>query len=785
MIGGMEEGVILADGEGVIVEVNDYFCHLFHLKRDEIMGRPLVAFPSVGDDLIIPYIKGFQEKADSPAVMMQRTFNEIDVILRIQPIYRDGLYDGVILNVTNVTELVQARRKAEEANRAKSEFLANMSHGIRTPMNGIIGMTDLALSTELTKEQRAYLTTVKSSANSLLALINDILDFSRIEAHIMDLEEVDFDLRGTLENATEKLAEEAAGKGLELSCHIFPDVPLWLNGDPLRLQQLVMNLAENAIKFTTQGEVVIRVATGKEAKTLHQRNVQLIRNSAGKEKVEAVMLHFSVSDTGIGIAADKLAAIFDNFPQTAGSARKYYDGTGLGLAICRRLVQMMGGQIWVESQEGRGSTFHFTIRFGRGIERPLPAIRQQLVDLSGIRVLIVDDNDTNRMIFREMTASWGMLPDTAADGREALLRLEAAAATEWPYRLILLDQQMPWMEGLDVAGKVKESPEAAAAEIILVTSAGQKIDASRCRELGIAACLVKPVRQSDLLDTVMTILGAGAEGRASLTADTDISPAGRGLTILLVEDNEVNRILVTKYLKRHGHQIFTAKDGRQAVEAYLKNRVDVILMDVQMPGMDGFEATEAIREREKTTNGHIPIIAMTAHALKGDREKCLNAGMDDYITKPINTDELFAALDRAVKGRLSAHDHDQHNGATPQEGASALPYDQDIFDYAATLDLLDQDRELFREMRDLFLDSLPQHLEQVIQAVVAKDASAIAREAHQLRGSLATLSAKRASQAAAKLEMLARHGNLDEAAEAMTNLKMELQHLHDALKKPL
>ena len=757
------DAIFSHDQSSIVTSWNRGAARLYGYSAAEAVGRPLRELElwdrrSARDENTVSR-DGSALPASFETCARTRSGQLVEVSVVATPFLDDGGRPlGELTIVRDISVLKQKEAAAEAANRAKSEFLATMSHEIRTPMNGVIGMTSLLLDTELSREQRDYAETVHRSGEALLTIINDILDFSKIEAGRLELEPMPFALRETLAKTIKTLGPLAHAKELELAYEIRPDVPDDLVGDTGRLGQILLNLVGNAIKFTEQGEVAVRVDA--EAVT-----------------PDTAMLRVAVQDTGIGIAADKRGLIFDAFAQADASTTRRFGGTGLGLAISRRLVERMGGRIWLDSELGRGSTFHFTVLLERA-RGPVPKqVAAPSHALHGLPVLAADDNATNRRLLEAMLTAWGVAPTIVADGRSALAALEKARAAGRTFHLVLLDARMPDVDGFAVAERIRQEPALAGVTVMLLTSDVMNGDLARCRTLGIARHLVKPFTPSELLDAVLLALGQSLETTAAPAAPADpgAETSSQRLHVLVAEDNPVNQRVIVRLLEKMGHIPIVAHNGQEAVEAYESRPFDAALMDVQMPVMDGLAATMAIRESEARHPGRrrLPIMALTAYAMRGDRERCLAAGMDDYLTKPIKPEDLSAALDRLFG--------DSRAATIPVDSARSAPAPEAGFDLTAALNYVGGDRELLDELLGIFAEDAPVRMEAIRRAIAGGDTPELMREAHTLKGALKVIGATTAAGLAEGLEALGRAGGTNGADKLGAALEREMDRLLQSL----
>lgn len=812
------DAFVAIDSEGTIIEWNPQAQATFGWEKIEAIGRSLesVLIPPQFHESFRAGFARFKQSGESDVlkrrlemIALHRSGEEFPVEMTISPIRHEPSYmfAAFIHDITRrkhaERELRDSKEAAEAANRAKSDFLANMSHEIRTPMNAVIGMTELVLDTKLSASQREYLSMARDSADALLRLINDILDFSKIEAGKLELESAVFGLRDGLGDTLKSLAIRAQREDLELACHIEPNVPDALIGDSARLRQIVVNLVGNAIKFTERGEVVVYVEVDEQLEN-------------------TVQLHFTVSDTGIGIASEKLDRIFHAFEQADTSTTRKYGGTGLGLAICARLVNLMRGSIWVESELGVGSQFHFTVRTGVSAEVPARSGRRIV---QGTRVLVVDDNDTNRTILDEMLPGWGLEVTCVDSVHHALAALHAAKQANALFSLVLSDVNMPEQDGFDLVEQIK-SAQLTDAVILMLSSSDRAGEVQRCRDIGVSGYLRKPIKQSELFDTIVAALDidateavTGGDGRTegASTKIGEVTISVPPLRVLLVEDSVVNQKLAIGLLKKWKHSVTIANNGVEALREVAASRFDLILMDVQMPEMDGLEATQRIRQAERQTGGHIPIIAMTAHAMKGDRERCLESGMDDYVSKPVRSIHLLKAIAAQIElvdpSRLVLHDArmaksngdvetplavaDQSSAANHalansiDVGTDAATFATDAasitaafqVDWAASLRIVAGDRGLLREVAQAYLFESKEVMKGLRAAFKVGDHATVRRLAHTIKASFRTFGVNDAFELAFACENACRDGDLEKAQSLMPELKRAVEDTSAQLLK--
>ncbi len=773
--------IIVLDEKERIASCNPAFEKLFGYTQDEIIEANLDSL--ITTDATIQEASQYTQQALTGGTIhgigkrRRKDGNLVDVEILAVPVMVGEQKVGALAIYHDITELFNARQEAEDANRAKSEFLANMSHEIRTPMNGVIGMLELALDTNLTDEQREYLNISLQSAEALLSLINDILDFSKIEAKKLELEIISFNLRTTVEDAAATLAQRAQDKGLELACLVHPDLTSELKGDPGRIRQIIINLVGNAIKFTHQGEVVIRAEPVSETAT-------------------HATIHFSIQDTGIGILDERQKSVFERFTQADGSTTRKYGGSGLGLTICKQLVEAMGGEIGVQSSPGMGSTFWFQITFEKQPleKRGTAPLILQPVNLSGMRILGVDDNATNRTILTKTVEGFGCRVDTVASGSKSIEVLRNALRIGDPYQVVLLDMQMPGMDGEQIVRAIKGDAALKDIRIIIMTSMGQRGDASHLESLGCSGYLLKPVRQHMLYQALEAVLGREEEAEPAIVTRHMLAEQKQHTNqrILLAEDNPINLKLASILLNKAGYFVDTVENGVQVIEKAKEGKYSAILMDVQMPEMDGFEATRRIREWEAGSQQRIPIIAMTAHAMKGDRGRCLAAGMDDYVPKPLEIRILLSVLDRwlepsEVEEIQPIRLDEPGTGSSPYISPPVEPplplLDELPMDIERALERFGDDRPFLYEMSRDYVAGFPDRIKDLRTALETRNANDFSRHAHNLKGVSANFSAAPVTKLCAELEALGRQDDLSSAPDLLKRLEFETGRLIKYLKE--
>jgi PAS domain S-box-containing protein len=734
--------VVVLDMDNKILSCNPAFENLFGYSQQESLGENL--------DKLITNVDTYQEATAYTADVMageslhgissrkHKNGSMVDVEIFGVPVVLDGKMVGVLGIYHDISELIAAKLRAEDADKAKSEFLANMSHEIRTPMNGIIGMLELLQGTYLDSEQSDYVNLARESSDSLLRLLNDILDFSKIEAGQLDLDVIEFDLRTAVESAVQTQAHRADKKGLEIACLIDQDVPSYLRGDPGRLRQILVNLIGNAVKFTQEGEVIIRVKRVEETKS-------------------HVNVRFSISDTGVGIPADQQVQIFERFKQVDGSTNRRFEGTGLGLAICRELVERMGGKMSLESQVDVGSTFSFTALFEKQDEA-LPGTRPLSYNLHSVKVMVVDDNESNLMILSKMLERYGCRVQTVSRGYEAHPLLKQSFDDGDPFQLVILDYQLTDIDGEGVLRLIKKDAQVKAVPVVVLASISKRGDAQKLKALGCAGYLIKPVRLRQLREAIISVLSQQTDpekqqSQRLVTRQMLSEVEHQNKRILLADDNEVNRILMVKLLTMQGYPVDAVTNGLEVIEAVNKGIYSLVLMDIQMPEKDGWETTAEIRANEDP--GHrIPIIAMTAHARESDRQHCLQVGMDDYLTKPIQPDEAFSKIAHWL-GKSPTLEERQE-GEVPAETQEEGP-----IDIGQSLPVFQNNNGLFLEMLELFVGRIPTIQKEFEASLASQDRSAIERQAHDLKGLAGNFRATHLAELAAQLENSAPDDDLD------------------------